>query len=64
MHDFVMVDGSDLWEIIYDGPYIPMKIIKNEQFQNFPRYEENMRRNTKIGGENFKAKRFSYVELS
>ncbi|XP_070022993.1 uncharacterized protein [Nicotiana sylvestris] len=25
MHDFMMVEDSELWDIICDGPYVPMK---------------------------------------
>ncbi|XP_075088494.1 uncharacterized protein LOC142170477 [Nicotiana tabacum] len=27
MHDFVMAEDSELWDVICDGPFVPMKII-------------------------------------
>ncbi|XP_075092005.1 uncharacterized protein LOC142172126 [Nicotiana tabacum] len=27
MHDFIMAENSELWDVIYDGPFIPMKNI-------------------------------------
>jgi len=25
MHDFIMAEDSELWDVIYDGPFVPMK---------------------------------------
>ncbi|XP_075091960.1 uncharacterized protein LOC142172088 [Nicotiana tabacum] len=27
MHDFIMTEDSDLWDVICDGPFVPMKIV-------------------------------------
>ncbi|XP_070032546.1 uncharacterized protein [Nicotiana tomentosiformis] len=27
MHDFIMPDDSELWDVICDGPFVPMKIV-------------------------------------
>ncbi|XP_070036015.1 uncharacterized protein [Nicotiana tomentosiformis] len=27
MHDFIMAENLELWDVIYDGPFVPMKTI-------------------------------------
>ena len=29
MHDFLMIEDSELWDIVLDGPFIPMIEEKN-----------------------------------
>lgn len=28
MHDFIMAKDSELWDIVLDGPYVPMNEVK------------------------------------
>ncbi|XP_070002109.1 uncharacterized protein [Nicotiana sylvestris] len=32
MHDFVMAEDCELWDIIYDGPYVPTKVLEELPF--------------------------------
>ena len=29
MHDYLMTDDSELWDIVLDGPFIPTSEVKN-----------------------------------
>ena len=29
MHDYINVEDSELWDVILDGPYVPMKEVKD-----------------------------------
>ncbi|XP_070055498.1 uncharacterized protein [Nicotiana tomentosiformis] len=35
MHDFIMAEDSELWDVIFDGPFVPMKTI-GETTVTFP----------------------------
>nr|XP_009795071.1 PREDICTED: uncharacterized protein LOC104241818 [Nicotiana sylvestris] len=30
LHDFIMVEDSILWDVICDGPFVPMKVVGEE----------------------------------
>ncbi|XP_070020661.1 uncharacterized protein [Nicotiana sylvestris] len=32
MHDFIMAEDFELWDIIYDGPYVPRKVLEEFPF--------------------------------
>ncbi|XP_070046625.1 uncharacterized protein [Nicotiana tomentosiformis] len=57
MHDFIMAEDSELWDVIYDGPFVPMKTI-GEQTVTVPKSrKEYSDANHKAIEKNFRAKK-------
>ncbi|XP_016447555.1 uncharacterized protein LOC107772570 [Nicotiana tabacum] len=40
MHDFIMADDTELWDVIYGGPFVPMKTV-SEGTVTIPKKKRN-----------------------
>ncbi|XP_070055970.1 uncharacterized protein [Nicotiana tomentosiformis] len=57
MHDFIMVEDSELWDVICDGPFVPMKTI-GEPVMTVPKYRKEYNdADRKAIEKNFRAKK-------
>ncbi|XP_070022898.1 uncharacterized protein [Nicotiana sylvestris] len=55
MHDFIMAEDSELWDVICDGPFVPMKAV-GEGTRTFPKTRKEYNgANRKAIEKNFKA---------
>ncbi|XP_070002154.1 uncharacterized protein [Nicotiana sylvestris] len=57
MHDFIMVDDSELWDIICDGAYVPTKVLEELQFSMTKTSKEYTDTDRKAVEKNFCAKK-------
>ena len=65
MHDFIMAEDSELWDIILDGPYIPMKEVKESEITRLvpkTRTEYNEAEKEKVK-KNYRAKKLLVCAL-
>ncbi|XP_075108818.1 uncharacterized protein LOC142180671 [Nicotiana tabacum] len=57
MHDFIMADDSELWDVICDGPYVPTKVLEELPFSLPKTRKEYTDADKKAVEKNFRAKK-------
>ncbi|XP_075097858.1 uncharacterized protein LOC142175177 [Nicotiana tabacum] len=57
MHDFIMVEDCELWDIICDGPYVPTKVLEELPFSMEKTSKEYTEAEKKAVEKNFRAKK-------
>ncbi|XP_070006006.1 uncharacterized protein [Nicotiana sylvestris] len=57
MHDFIMAEDSELWDVICDGPYIPIKAVGDLPFTISKTIKEYTDADRKVVEKNFRAKK-------
>nr|XP_009769614.1 PREDICTED: uncharacterized protein LOC104220437 [Nicotiana sylvestris] len=57
MHDFIMVEDSELWDVICDGPYIPTKSVRDLPLTMPKTKKEYTDADRKVVETNFRAKK-------
>ncbi|XP_070007669.1 uncharacterized protein [Nicotiana sylvestris] len=57
MHDFIMAEDSELWNVICDGPYIPTKNVRDLSFTMPKTKKEYTDADRKDVEKNFRAKK-------
>ncbi|XP_070013702.1 uncharacterized protein LOC142176075 [Nicotiana tabacum] len=62
MHDFIMAEDSELWYVIYDGPFVTMKTIGEGTVTVPKTRKEYNDADRKAIENNFKAKKILYAK--
>ncbi|XP_070013527.1 uncharacterized protein [Nicotiana sylvestris] len=57
MHDFIMAEDCELWDIICDGPYVPTKVLEELPFSMAKTSKEYTESDKKAVEKNFCAKK-------
>ncbi|XP_033516393.1 uncharacterized protein [Nicotiana tomentosiformis] len=57
MHDFIMAEDSELWDVNYDGPFVPTKNLCNPAVAIPKTRKEFNKVNRKVVEKNFYAKK-------
>ncbi|XP_075109160.1 uncharacterized protein LOC142180954 [Nicotiana tabacum] len=57
MHDFIMAEDSELWDVIGDGPYVPTKVLEELPFSMPKTRKEYSDADRKVVEKNFHAKK-------
>ncbi|XP_070003309.1 uncharacterized protein [Nicotiana sylvestris] len=57
MHDFIMVEDSELWDVICGGPYVPTKVLEELPFSMLKTRKEYTDTYMKVVEKNFRAKK-------
>nr|XP_009768462.1 PREDICTED: uncharacterized protein LOC104219471 [Nicotiana sylvestris]XP_009768463.1 PREDICTED: uncharacterized protein LOC104219472 [Nicotiana sylvestris] len=57
MHDFIMAEDCELWDIICDGLYVPIKVLDESPFSMEKTSKEYTEADKKVMEKNFRAKK-------
>ncbi|XP_070005410.1 uncharacterized protein [Nicotiana sylvestris] len=57
MHDFIMAEDYELWDVICDGPFVPVKVLDEFPFSKDKTSKEYTEADKKAMEKNFRAKK-------